>query len=216
MQYLTCPGTHAPAALVASAWEQHDRRIVRGVLGCRVCGVVYAIRAGVADFGAAPPPGAAAPPAEQREMGEAPNEATAVRLAAQLDLTEPGRWVLLFGDYARLAPALSVMFDAQCFAVGMGHDLERHVAANASVLRIRAVVPLAHACLHGVAIDDAHVTRVGVDQVCALLRPRGRLVAPVGVPVPSGTTELAGDEREWVATRVADADKVVTLRRASR
>src|SRR5687767_12136750 len=104
IERLRCPASHAESALVASASQQVERRIVRGVLGCPVCGAEFPIRGGIADF-------RAMPGAESAAMlhGGAPNEEAAVRLAAQLDLTEPGRLVLLCGEYARLAPQLSVM-----------------------------------------------------------------------------------------------------------
>jgi uncharacterized protein YbaR (Trm112 family) len=217
IQYLICPGSHGSAALVASAWEQKDRRIVRGALGCPACGAEYSISEGVADFrDATPQPGGEPSVGLNTAPAEPPNEGAAIRLAAQLDLTQPGRRVLLFGDYASLAPPLSVMFDAQCFAVGVGSGLEGQLAGLASVMRIGASLPFAHASLHGVAMDDQHVALMGLTQVCAILRPHGRLVAPAGASVAHGLTELARDEREWVAARTSDTGDVLTLKRAPR
>ena len=217
IQYLICPGSHRPAALVASAWEQQDRRIVRGALGCPECGAEYPISGGVANFrNAAPQPGGEPSVTPNSAVAEPPNEGAATRLAAQFDLTQPERRVLLFGDYAGLAPALSVMFDAQCFAVGVESGLEGEVAALASVMRIGASLPFAQASLHGVAMDAQHVALMGLTEACAILRPHGRLVAPAGARVAPGLTELARDEREWVAARTADAGDVVTLRRSAR
>ena len=217
IQYLICPGSHSPAALVASAWEQKDRRIVRGALGCPECGAEYPISGGVADFRTpTPPAGGAAPAGPVSARADAPNEAAAFRLAAQLDLTQPERRLLLFGDYAGLAPALSVMFDAQCFAVGVERGLEGEVAGLASVMRMGPSLPFAQASLHGVAIDDRHVALMGLTQASAILRPHGRLVAPAGASVAAGLTELARDEREWVAARMGDNVDVLTLKRAPR
>jgi uncharacterized protein YbaR (Trm112 family) len=217
IQYLICPAAHDPAALVASAWEQHDRRIVRGALGCPACGAEYAISQGVAAFRSVTPPLSVDLPADAHPVGgEPPNEDAAIRLAAQLDLTQPGRWVLLFGDYARFAPALSVTFDAQCFVVGVESGVERHLAALASVMRIGASLPLAQASLHGIAIDERHVALMGLTQAQAVLRPHGRLVAPAVAPVAAGLTELARDDREWVAARTSDSVDVLTLKRAPR
>jgi hypothetical protein len=50
----------------------------------------------------------------------------------------------------------------------------------------------------------------------AALRPAGRLVAPLSVPLPDGLRELARDERHWVAERVpsaASSEPVPLLRR---
>ncbi len=217
IQYLICPGSHSPAALVASAWEQKDRRIVRGALGCPACGAEYQISEGVADFRNATPQAGGEPSAgTNTTLAEPPNEGAAIRLAAQLDLTQPGRRVLLFGDYARLAPSLSVMFDAQCFAVGVEGGLEGQMAGFASVMRVGASLPFAQASLHGVAMDDQHVALMGLTQAGAILRPHGRLVAPAGAGVAAGLTELARDEREWVAARTNDTVDVLTLKRAAR
>lgn len=217
IQYLICPASHNPTALVASAWEQRDRRILRGTLGCPTCGAEYSITGGVADFrSATPEPEGARSAGPSTTPAQLPDEGAALRLAAQLDLTQPERRVLLLGDYARLAPALSVMFDAQCFAAGVERGLEGEVAGLASVMRIGASLPFARASLHGAAVDDPHVAQLALEEVDALLLPHGRLVAPAGASVTPGLTELARDEREWVAARNSDSVDVLTLKRAPR
>ena len=202
IELLRCPVSHDATALVATATRQQERRILEGTLGCPVCGATYPISGGVADFrgaAAADVPGAAA---------EAPNDDAAIRLGAQLDLTEVGRLVLLCGEYARLAPALSVMFDALCVAVNAPSDLERHVAGHASVLRVSTVVPLAAASMHGVVVDANHAKLLGIDGARALLRTGGRLVASASVPFPSALALLAQDQREWVGVRAAEATQL--------
>jgi uncharacterized protein YbaR (Trm112 family) len=213
IELLRCPAGHAESSLVASATRQIERRIIDGSLGCPVCGAEYSIAGGVADLRAAPAPVADNEPALQVV---APNEEATVRLAAQLDLIEPGRLVLLAGEYAATAPALSVMFDALCVTLGVPQHAEQHVAEHASVLRVDAIVPLAQASLHGAAIDAAHCSQFGLSQVSALLRPRGRLVAPASTNLPLAVSELARDEHESVAARGAGASDVVPLRRAPR
>ncbi|MGH7714073.1 MAG: hypothetical protein ACREOG_22525 [Gemmatimonadaceae bacterium] len=206
IELLRCPAAHEESPLVATATRQIERRIVTGLLGCPVCGLEYAIRGGVADFRA----GAGA---DARDARPSPNEEAAVRLAAQLDLSEPARLVALFGEYARFAAALSVVFDAQGVVIGAPLLLERQIAEHASVLRIDATLPLARASMHGAAVDAEYAARLGLDEVRALLRPNGRLVAPADVPLPVGVAQLARDESEWVAERAVD---VVELRRSAR
>ena len=202
---LRCPAEHEESPLVASATRQSERRIIQGVLGCPVCGAVYSIRGGIADFR----------PDESRRGGASrgilPNDDAAVRLAAQLDLTEPQRLVALFGVYASLAPTLSVMFDAVCVVVNAPEADEIHVAEHASGLRIAERIPLAPSSVEGVAVDAEHVALVGLDAVRGMLRQKARMVAPAHADVPAGLDVLARDEREWVAARTHD---IVALRRA--
>lgn len=209
IESLRCPAEHAESALVATAARQRERRILDGTLGCPVCGAEYLVRDGVADFRAARQ--------ESAEVEARPSDDEAgLRLAAQLDLTEGGRRVLLCGSYAALAPAISVAYDAFCLTIGAPAALESHLAAHASVLRVDAKVPLAAASLSGVAIDAPHVARLGVDQIAPLLRANGRLVAPADAPLPVGVRLLARDAREWVAARTRDPAVILPLARARR
>jgi uncharacterized protein YbaR (Trm112 family) len=207
IERLRCPAAHAESALVTAADVQIDRRIRRGVLGCPVCHAEYPIRDWIADFS-----GAATMPAPDSDEA-VPNEDAALRLAAQLDLSEAARPVLLCGTYAAYAPALSVMFDAACIAVGVAPQAAAHVAVHASVLRIARDVPLAPGYLRAVAVDERHVRQPGLAAIAELLTPQGRLVAPAAESLPPGFSELARDELEVVARRTAS---VVPLRRASR
>jgi len=204
---LRCPAGHEESPLVASATRQSERRIVEGVLGCPVCGAVYSIRGGIAHFR----------PDESRRGGAVPgtlpNDDAAVRLAAQLDLTEPQRLVALFGAYASLAPTLSVMFDAVCVVLNAPQADEAHIAQHASVLRIAERIPLAPGSVEGVAVDAEHVATLGLDALRGMLRQKGRMVAPSLADLPAGLDVLARDEREWVAARTQD---IVALRRSPR
>jgi uncharacterized protein YbaR (Trm112 family) len=207
IERLRCPAEHAESALVAAAEVQIDRRIRRGVLGCPVCHAEYPIRDWVADFSdsAAEPSSSHASPA--------PDEEAVVRLAAQLELSEAQRPVLLCGSYAVYAPALSVMFDALCVAIGVAPGAVAHVAAHASVLQIARTVPLASGYLRGAAVDDRHAGSPGLGVIVELLVPAGRLVAPASRALPVGLRELARDDREVVAQRTTG---VIPLRRARR
>lgn len=211
IELLRCPMQHAEAALVASSVHQSERHIIDGALGCPVCGAEYPIENGVADLRRRP--------VNSKGIGSfdgAPNEEASLRLAAQLDLTETGRLLLLAGAYAAAAPQLVVMFDPAVIAVGVPPEREPHIAEHASVIRADTTIPLARSALHGAAIDATHSAAFGLQQVSALLKPRGRLVAPAGSDFPPGVTVLARDGSEWVAERTPDTTGVVELRRAQR
>lgn len=210
IELLRCPAGHAESSLVASAMRQIERRIIDGSLGCPVCGAEYPIRNGVADFRRDP---AAEDVATAVQTREPPNEDAAIRLAAQLDLTEPGRVLLLFGDYARLVPPLSIMFDAMCVAINAPQREERHIAEHASVLRSSARIPIAPSAAHGAAVAEDQLPQLQLEQVRERLRVNGRLVIPASAALPDGMTLLAQDQRELVGVR---ASEVISLRRAPR
>jgi len=208
IELLRCPAGHAESALVASATRQVERRIIDGSLGCPVCGAEYRIHNAIADFRRDPAP-------QDLEAGavtrEPPNEEAAIRLAAQLDLTEPGRLLLMFGEYARFAPALSVLFDAICVAINAPRNEEKHIADHSSVLRINATIPIAPSAAHGAAVAENQLRQLQVGQVRERLRVNGRLVIPASAALPEGMTLLAHDERELVGVR---ASEMIRLRRA--
>ncbi len=210
IELLRCPAGHAESSLVASAARQIERRIIDGSLGCPVCGAEYPIRNGVADFRRDPATEGAGTALERREP---PNEEAAFRLAAQLDLTVPGRLLLLFGDYARLGPALSIMFDAICVAINAPQREEQHIAEHASALRSGATIPIAPRTAHGAAVAEDELRQLQLEQVRERLRVSGRLVIPASAALPEGLTLLAQDERELVGVR---APEVISLRRAPR
>jgi hypothetical protein len=136
-------------------------------------------------------------------MLEAPNEEAVVRLAAQLDLTEAGRLVLLCGDYARIAPPLSVAFDALVLAINPPVNEKRHIAEHASVLLVDDGVPLAPATVHGAAVDSTQARQLSLTSIVEALRPNGRLVGPRATQPPAGLGVLAADDSEWVGAKSA-------------
>lgn len=205
VELLRCPRDHAESVLVTSAHKQADRRIVDGILGCPVCGSTFPIRAGIADLRQD-----AAAETRGDVRRDAPNEESVVRLAAQLNLTEAGRLLALCGEYARLAPPLSVAFDAQILAINPPIAEQAHVAQHASVLRVDANVPLSPGSIHGAATDSKQSTLLGLTNIVNVLRPHGRLVAWCDVTPPAAIALLAQDEREWVGAKSAP---MVTLQR---
>lgn len=208
---LRCPAEHEESWLVTSAEAWEGRHVVTGKLGCPVCRAEYPIRQGVVDFSS----GVAAAGGMTRDAdgraATAPSEEDAVaalRLAAQLDLREPGGIVVLSGRYARLVESLATLVEARYVVLNAG---EPDAAGVASLIRVGAVVPLAARSLRAVAVDPAALTSVPIHGVVRTLRPGGRIAAPVALDVPAGVRELARDDVEWVGESATPAAPPVQI-----
>lgn len=210
---LRCPYLHEDTWLVASVIRFDGRDIVEGALGCPVCRRQYAVRAGEVDFTAG---GVAAPATTGEGDGHADAPAGGVdsdeilRVRALLSLGDGGGIVLLGGVHARLAALLADQ--AQVAPLLLNPPAQAGVRLP-SALRAVDVLPVASGVLRGAWLDAATATSSLLAATVRALRPGGRLVAPASVAVPAGVTELARDEREWVAESSAVASAPVTLRR---
>jgi uncharacterized protein YbaR (Trm112 family) len=198
---LRCPNAHEETWLVAAASRTEHRRLIEATLGCPVCDAEFDVHDGRVMFGEVPATRAATPmPASEDE---------ALRAAALLAVQEGGLY-LLDGGWGSLAPALLELQAAQFLLVDPPSDIGADGGLNVLV-GTGDRWPLAAATLQGIALDQGSSQRVA--GAVRLLAPRGRLVAPAGADVPAGVTELARDDRHWVAEKVAD---IVTLGRARR
>lgn len=74
-------------------------------------------------------------------------------------------------------------------------------------LTTSAGLPLRTAVATGIAVGDTATA----GDAARVLRPGGRLLAPVAAELPPGMEELARDDREWVA--VKRGGEAVQLRR---
>ncbi|MGZ8493862.1 MAG: hypothetical protein ACXWZS_16790 [Gemmatirosa sp.] len=204
---LRCPCPHEATWLVAAALETRARCLVRGTLGCPICQAEFAIEQGVAHFDA----GDVVAMRDAALHRDAPAE-LAMRLAALLDLAEPGGIVAVGGAWE---PALDPLLDVVSVRALVVEPVAAWVPREPfGALRGRGL-PIAAGGLRGVALDAHTATPERLAAAVRALRPRGRLVAPVHVPVPDGVRELARDDRDWVAER--DASMVsppIALRRA--
>lgn len=196
---LRCPVPHEESWLVAASTRMAFRHIVEGTLGCPLCKAEYPVHRGVVDFRRAT--NAPLPP------DAAPDEAQATRLAALLDLTDPTGFALLLGAWSVHAPLVRAVADTPLLAVDPPEGAEGE--PGISVIRCDGVLPLAAGASRGTAIDGGDDARIA--SAVRATRAKGRLVAPVAVPLPSGTTELARDDSVWVAEREAAASALVTL-----
>ena len=197
VQALRCPADHEPTWLVARTDLLDARHIVEGILGCPVCDAEYPVTGGVVRLGTAlPAPHAALD-------GDAP-----LRAAALLDLTTPHGLVLLAGDWARIAVDVAAMVD-EIHLVALDAPADAPPPGlGVSAVEAGACIPLRASVARGIALDQAHATAGAMKDAVEALRPGGRLIAPVAVPLPSALVELARDAGWWVAERPVEAPVV--------
>jgi uncharacterized protein YbaR (Trm112 family) len=207
---LRCVAPHEDTWLVASADRMEGRRLVEGTLGCPTCRAAYAIRDGVVWLGV--------DAAVQLPVGARPDatrlEAEAMRLAALLDLREPGARALLGGTRGHLAHVVASLTGAELLLLDPPADV--HPGEGVSVVRSGGRVPLAASSMRAAALDAALAG--AMPGVLHAVRDRGRIVAPGDAPLPDEAAELARDARDWVAERHArpSAPVQLTLMRGGR
>jgi protein-L-isoaspartate O-methyltransferase len=73
--------------------------------------------------------------------------------------------------------------------------------------------PCSDATFDAVALDASHSALLA--DVARVVRPGGRILAPVQAPVPAGCEELARDATEWVAQVTATISRPVPLQRST-
>jgi uncharacterized protein YbaR (Trm112 family) len=192
---LRCPSPHQESWLVLAATRVDDRDVMAGTLGCPVCHAEYPIADGIARFDGGT--------RRLTTVRTDADEEEALRLAALLDLSDPGGYAVLLGARSAHAPLVATMTDVQLLLVdppsgiGMGIGLSGLTTPAHS-----AVLPLAAGTARGIALDQTAtpgLARAAVD----VLKTGGRLVGPAVLPLPPGVTELARDESWWVAARTA-------------
>ena len=196
-----CPVGHEDSWLVAATRRTVGRRIVEGTLGCPVCRAEYGIADGVAYFGVEPGAGEHA-----GETAEAPEE-LAMRAAAFLSLSEAGGTVVLAGEWAPAGPALVELTRVGVVLVNPPAGL-RIPDEGASVVRFAGHLPVGAGLLRGAAVDATLPPEATVHA----LRARARLVAPASAALPAECTEIARDQRHWVAELNTTTSAPVQLR----
>jgi len=226
VEALRCPRGHEESWLVAATDVVTERRIIRGTIGCPVCGAEWRIEEGELDFDAAVQmPSAASSaalpvrqPLSQNPAGatvataqpDTPTlEASALRMAALLDLRDTTGAVVLFGEAARVADALASLTGVLVLAV----NAPPGVGTRHSRLRVLRALPLGVGTVRGGALDHAHASTSWMSSVVRAVQQSGRIIAPAVVPVPDDVRELARDEDEWVGEARVAASGLIPLRR---
>lgn len=197
---LRCPAGHEESSLVLSVEAWSDQRVASGLLGCPVCHARYPIRLGVVDF-------TAGKPVVRRDDMDATVDVT--RLAAQLELSEPGGIILLAGKYAAVADQLVQLAGVTCLLI----DAPPSQSPGAVTLDVVERLPLAEGVLKGAAVDAPRAAESFLRELVKHVRRAGRIVAPAQSDEPRGCRLLARDALEWVAEVEASTPPVV-LRRA--
>ncbi|WP_461412985.1 hypothetical protein [Gemmatimonas sp.] len=195
---LRCPRPHDESWLVAMVHRAHGPILLDADLACPVCGAEFRVERGVAHFDDGLP---------------APTDASAdaLRLAAQLAVTDGLVPVLLAGRYASAGAELAALATLpQVWVNGPEHTAHPDVC---SVITVRGRVPFGVETLDGAAVDEAHADPGMLDSIVRAVRLGGRIVAPSSAPLPSGVRELARDDAEWVAEVTTRASGLVELRR---
>lgn len=196
---LRCPVPHEESWLVAAAVRMEARHIVEGTLGCPVCSAEYPIHNGVVDFRRAG--GAVIAVTVAGDPGRA------MRMAALLNLADAQGFAVLLGEWGAQAHELASIVELPLVLVDPPADVVG--APGISVLRCDGDVPLAVGAARAMAIDDGSASRVA--SAVRATRAKGRVLAPVAVPVPSEVTELARDDTMWVGERSAPPSPLVSL-----
>lgn len=209
VESLRCPRSHEFTWLVASTLEMAGRDIRRGLLGCPSCGARYTIREGVVDFrtrdGTTPIPDSGA-------LSAPTGDAEAVmRVAALLDLTSPGGFILLAGEYSDLAPGVRDAIEGVEILV-LNATVDLASGDGISLTRTDGALPVRPGAARGIVLDERHAARA--TEAAMALRPGGRLIAPSTATLPSDLEELVRDTRDWVGKRTQTSE-AVPLRRKS-
>lgn len=202
LDLLRCPNPHEETWLVAALHQMDGRLVVEAKLGCPVCGAEYFVRDGIAIFSEEESPDSG--------IQNAAEDDAAMRIAAFLDLTGPGKLVLLAGDQAASAETLSALADARVISLNATTNAQPVRAERVAEVRARVPMPLAAKSLDGIALDESHTTPEMLAEAARLLRPRGRLLAAARATLSPEFRELARDADHVIAEYVGE---LVSLRR---
>jgi uncharacterized protein YbaR (Trm112 family) len=193
---LRCPKDHEETWLVAALSAVQDRFVIKGKLGCPVCGASYSISKGVADLQILP--------GDHSVSHIELNSDEAVRVAALLNLTRPGSVAVLEGDYAGLSQAVSEMTDCKIIAVNPRKPVED--SESVAIVLCDAKIPLASDSVIGAVCASAEL----IQDVPRILRNGARALLPVDCVIPAGLVEVTRDDRNILAESVG---AIVELRR---
>ncbi len=182
---LRCPALHEETWLVAAVDRYDGRSVAAGTLGCPTCRASYPVHEGAVHF---------ISPSDRGRAAPLPDGEAIVRAQALLGLSEPGGVVAFVGPAGRLADPLCAVIDVQALLI---NPVGVPSGPTMSVVWSERA-PLAPGSLRAALVGGA-VSAAMLGSLVRALKPRGRLVAPAGSPVPDGLVELARDDAEWVA-----------------
>ena len=194
MDVLRCPNAHEESWLVLVSGHIDGRDVMEGVLGCPVCAAEYPIADGVVRFAREPGSADVAAPSSEEE---------ALRLAALLDLVDPRGYAIVTGKLSAVAPYLRALTDVPLLLVNPSPNVEMGRGLSGLTLGSDwTTLPLAASSARAVALEEK-ATPSQLLAALRVVRPPGRVLAPVSLAPPDTVAELARDDRQWLAERRA-------------
>lgn len=197
---LRCPRDHDETWLVAACNVITDRFVVKGKLGCPICYVEYPIDNGIADFRTGHGPLIRLSNAPWKSDGD-----HALRLAAFLNLTNPGGTVLLCGANAPCAAQVAALTQSRVIAVNPPCTIDD--SELVATVMVESHLPFATASVDGIAVADSTFSP---DEISRVLKPGARAVTPASTRLAGTLRELARDTNYVVAEATGP---LLTLRR---
>ena len=189
---LRCPNAHEESWLVLASGRLDERDMMEGVLGCPVCEAEYPIANGVIRF---------ARESRAHAVAGSSSEEEALRLAALLDLATPKGYAIITGTLGNHAPYLQALTDVQLLLVNPPPGVEMGSGVSGITVDPEwTMLPLASSSARAVALDDL-ATPAQLLAALRVVRPSGRVLAPLALSLPDGISELARDDRQWLAER---------------
>ncbi|MCZ6755818.1 MAG: hypothetical protein O7E49_10945 [Gemmatimonadetes bacterium] len=187
---LRCPADHPEQYLVLLPEEVVDRAVVRGELGCPVCGETFPIEDGIARLGG-PPDIAGSVPAID-----------AGALAAFLGLTGPGGYVVLVGGAALLGAELATLIDGvHLVAINPPAGVTSGGGTDVSVIG-SSRIPLKAASVRGVVLGAGYGSDPAwLEEAHRVVLPGLRIVGEGPEPAREGWEALGSAEGVWVIRR---------------
>jgi hypothetical protein len=182
--HLRCSADHAEQFLVLLPDRMEGRRVIRGDLGCPVCGKVVQVEEGIADFGDAP-------------ASDGKTALSADALAACFGLSGPGGYLALAGGLTSLGPDLAALLPGVRIVL-VNPPAGTPDSDIGSVLR-SARLPLKTGSMRGVAVgaDLAH-DQAWIADAMRVALPGLRVVVEGGQPPASGLEVIGSAEGVWV------------------
>ena len=211
---LRCLEPHEETWLVAAVDRRDGRHIMHGTLACPICRREYPIRDGVGWFAREAEQAAARLTTSPDHSDEPADDDRVTRAAALLGLIDAGGIVILGGPWTGVADRLPELGVAH--VVVLNAPTSRESPQEVSAIVVDDLLPFRQTALRAAALGGATATASLLSSAVSALRSRGRLVAPADAPVPTGVTELARDDANWVGERAAVASPPVPLRSARR
>jgi len=189
--HLRCPADHAEAYLVLLPRQMTGRSVIGGMLGCPICLAEYPVQDGILELGAAPP---------VTDYSARADDPSAEVLHTFLGLEGPGGFVVLIGDIAREAEALTGLLPGVAM-VAVNPPPSVRPTAVISVVH-SPVLPLKQRSVRGLVLGSPEAADAEWrDRAVGAVLPGLRLVGRETAPALAEFELLASAGGWWVGRR---------------